>query len=367
MADDRHIAERASFDIIRYSNCWEDADVLLQGLEVQEGGNYLSIASAGDNSLSMLSGNPALVLAIDISGAQLACLELRKAAFLSLSYGEVLRFLGIRHAPDRLETYGKLRSRLSDEARRFWDAHHPVIERGAIHAGRFEGYFGLFRKWILPLIHSRKLVGELMRRKGAGERAAFYREQWDTWRWRMLFRIFFSRGAMGRLGRDPEFFRYVEGDVAARILQRSEYALTALPTDENPYLEYILTGNFGNSLPFYLREANFEAIRNHLDNLVLFKGDLVAALEEYGSVKFDGFNLSDIFEYMSHDDYVAELARVVGSARAGARLVYWNMLADRKYPAALKDRLVPLDERAHGLFLRDKAFFYKALVIERVT
>jgi len=70
---------------------------------------------------------------------------------------------------------------------------------------------------------------------------------------------------------------------------------------------------------------------------------------------------------MSHDDYVAELARVVGSARAGARLVYWNMLADRKYPAALKDRLVPLDERAHGLFLRDKAFFYKALVIERVT
>ncbi len=31
---------------------------------------------------------------------------------------------------------------------------------------------------------------------------------------------------MGRLGRDPEFFRYVEGSVAERILERVEYALT---------------------------------------------------------------------------------------------------------------------------------------------
>lgn len=366
MEDDRNIAKRVSFDMIRYSNCWEDADVLLQGLEVREGGNYLSIASAGDNSLSMLSGTPALVLAIDISAAQLACLELRKAAFLTLPHAEVLRFLGVRHSRDRLETYGKLRTLLSEDARRFWDVQGPLVEGGAIHAGRFEGYFRLFRKRVLPLIHGRKLVGELMRPKNAAEQATFYREKWDTWRWRMLFRLFFSRMVMGRLGRDPEFFRYVEGDVAGRILRRSEYALTALPTNENPYLEYILTGNFGTSLPHYLREDNFENIRNNLDRLVLFKGDLVAALKAYGGVRFDGFNLSDIFEYMSNDEYVAQLAKVVASASPGARLVYWNMLADRKYPPHLKDRLAPLDDRAQSLFLRDKAFFYKALVVERV-
>ena len=37
----------------------------------------------------------------------------------------------------------------------------------------------------------------------AEERRAFYDEQWDTWRWRLLFRVFFSRFVMGRLGRDP--------------------------------------------------------------------------------------------------------------------------------------------------------------------
>ncbi len=366
MVKDGKIEERASFDIVRYANCWEDADVLLQGLEVKEGGAYLSIASAGDNSLSMLSKKPALVLAIDISGTQLACVELRKAAFLNLPYEQVLKFLGVRHSQDRLTTYRKIRDHLSVDSRQFWDSNQNFIEMGAIHTGRFEGYFRLFREWILPLIHNKNLVDELMKDKSNNERADFYKEKWNTWRWRMLFRIFFSRTVMGRLGRDPEFFKYVEGNVADRIMRRAEYALTALPADENPYLEYILTGNFGNSLPFYLREGNFENIRDNLDKLVLFKGDLVAALKAHSTLKFDGFNLSDIFEYMSHQEYRSELGRVVDASGHGARLVYWNMLADRKYPPNLKDRLDPMDDLAQNLFLRDKAFFYKALVIERV-
>ena len=69
----------------------------------------------------------------------------------------------------------------------------------------------------------------------------------------MLFRVFFSRFVMGRLGRDPEFFRYVEGSVSDRILSRTRHALTVLPTHANPFLAYILTGNYGDALPRYLR------------------------------------------------------------------------------------------------------------------
>ena len=65
----------------------------------------------------------------------------------------------------------------------------------------------------------------------------------DTWRWRILFRLFFSRVVMGRLGRDPSFFRYVEGSVADRILARTRHALTALNPADYPYLQWILTGH----------------------------------------------------------------------------------------------------------------------------
>jgi S-adenosylmethionine-diacylglycerol 3-amino-3-carboxypropyl transferase len=366
MKDRDTIEQRARFDIIRYANCWEDADVLLPALAVREGGAYLSIASAGDNTLSLLHAKPSMVLAVDISATQLACLELRKAAFQSLAYEEVLQFIGVNPSTTRDRTYRLVRGRLSPLSRQFWDANPGIIAKGMIHCGKFERYFRLFRKMVLPMIHGRKVVCDLMQNKSEAQRHAFYRETWNNRRWRALFRIFFSRKIMGYLGRDPEFFTYVEGDVASRLLERAEYALTALATDQNPYLEFILTGNFGKTLPFYLREENFEKIRDHLDRLILFHGNLLEALRAHASLRFDGFNLSDIFEYMNYAEYVSELQKVIDASKPGTRVVYWNMLADRKNPLALKNRLATLEDLAADLFKQDKAFFYKALVIERV-
>ena len=56
------IEDRARFDRIRYANCWEDADILLEAMAIKPGGFYLSVSSAGDNRLSLLSGNPAQAL-----------------------------------------------------------------------------------------------------------------------------------------------------------------------------------------------------------------------------------------------------------------------------------------------------------------
>lgn len=360
------IEARARFNIIRYSNCWEDADILLDAVNVRERGRYLSIASAGDNTFSLLSRSPSLVLAIDISPAQLACTEVKKIAFAILSYEEILDFLGLREGADRSIIYKKIRENLSPESKEFWDRHTDHIKRGLIHMGKFEGYFRLFRNWILPLVHGRREVSQLLAPKDKSARVKFYIERWNSMRWRTLFKIFFSRPVMGHFGRDPEFFRYVDDDVAAGIMRRAEYALTILPTDSNPYLEYILTGNFKMSLPHYLRKENFDAIRGNLDKLKLFKGNLSAAYKACGGLKFDGFNLSDIFEYMSQDQYSKELEGAIDFSNKNARLVYWNMLSDRKHPAALKDKLNYLDAEASSLFEKDKAFFYKSLIIEEI-
>lgn len=361
------IEKRASFDTIRYANCWEDADVLLPALDLKASGNYLSIASAGDNSFSMLSGDPSVVLTVDISPAQLFCVELKKTALLELDYEALLAFLGVSEARDRIRTYQQLRKLLSPAARSFWDTRGQCIRSGIIHAGRFESYFRTFRRWILPLIHSRNVIARLLEPKGDDDRISFYQKSWNTFSWRMLFRIFFSRAVMGRLGRDPEFFRYVEGSVAEHIMKRAEYALTVLPTDSNPYLEYILTGNFTISLPMYLRKNNVSRTRRNLDRLILFQGNLKEALQAHPDLRFDGFNLSDIFEYMSNEEYVEELERLVISSKSGARLVYWNMLVDRQAPAMLDSSIRRLDSLADKLFMQDKAFFYKALRIEQVA
>src|SRR5712692_898837 len=126
MADDAGAAveKRASFAFIRYASVWEDAEVLCDALApVAKGGRLLSIASAGDNVLALLTLDPAEVVAVDLSGAQLACRELR---------------------PD-----------LSTAAQQFWDGRAEDLATGIVHAGRFEHYFRLFRRWVLPWIHGR--------------------------------------------------------------------------------------------------------------------------------------------------------------------------------------------------------------------
>src|SRR5438045_4333825 len=87
-------ATRADFSMVRYAQCWEDADILLEGLDVQPGDVCLSIASGGDNTLALLSKRPAYVIALDVSPAQLACLELRVAAYRELKHSELLELMG---------------------------------------------------------------------------------------------------------------------------------------------------------------------------------------------------------------------------------------------------------------------------------
>ena len=69
----------------------------------------------------------------------------------------------------------------------------------------------------------------------------------------------------------------------------------------------------------------------------------------------DRYNLSDIFEYMSEDNYHQLLQRLVQAARPGSRLAYWNMLVPRTRPAAMANQLRPLTglarERGSGVVI----------------
>jgi S-adenosylmethionine-diacylglycerol 3-amino-3-carboxypropyl transferase len=364
-------ATRADFSRIRYAQVWEDADVLLAALDVQPTDTVVSIASAGDNALALLGAGAARVVALDLNPAQLACLALRVAAYRELSHAELLELIGSRPSTRRDALYRRCRPLLAGETREFWDAHPGAIAGGIGAAGKFEDYFRLFRTRVLPLVHRRATIDALLRGGAREERERFYEERWNTWRWRLLFKVFFSRFVMGRLGRDPAFFKYVEGSVADRILARTRHALTALDPAANPYLHWILTGTHGAALPWALRAENFERIRARLDRLEWRLETVEAFLEREraggaarGVVKF---NLSDIFEYMSEENTAAILARLADASAPGGRLAYWNMLAPRRRPASLAHRLRPREELAASLFAQDKAFFYSALVIEEVV
>ena len=366
MTNHQSIQDRAAFDLVRYANCWEDADILLEALAVKKGDRCLSIASAGDNSLALLAGEPEVVIACDVNAAQLACVEIRQVAFAELSYADMLAFLGFRDCDDRPAIYRTLRSSLCPSTKLYFDQNHARLANGLIHDGKFEKYLRFFRSWILPLVHSRRTVDELLINKDEDARRAFFRDRWDTWRWRLVCRIFCSRPVLGRAGRDPEFMRFVEGHVAERILRRAAEGLTNLPTHDNPFLDYICTGAFRRALPFYVREENFPKIRRNLSRLKLFHGAIsdVFKVERTG---FDKFNLSDIFEYMSHELFLRTARVLLEHSRPCARLAYWNMLVSRGIARHWPKRVRLLQDLSENCFRRDKAFFYQAFLVDEVV
>lgn len=363
------IQKHADFSRIRYAQCWEDADLLCRALRPEEGRRCLSIGSAGDNSFALLARGAAHVTVVEMNPAQVACIDLRRAAYLHLDHAEFLQLLGVRPHPRRWELFERCLPGLREATRDYWTYHRALLAHGLVHAGKFEHYFRLFRTRILPLAHSRRRVRKLLEPKTPEQRREFYQRRWDNWRWRAIFRVFFSRFTMGRLGRDPSFFRYVEGSVADRILTRTRHALTELDPSRNPYLRFILTGTFGEVLPLALQPEAFPAIRQALareDSFALVEGSLEEALQHLPGQQFEAFNLSDIFEYMSEDHTRDLLELLLSVSSPGARLAYWNMLAPRSRPEALAHRLRPLAEEAARLFHQDQAFFYSRFVLEEV-
>ena len=154
------VEDYAKFDILRYAQVWEDTDILLQALDIHENDNILSIASAGENAISMLIKNPNKVFAIDLSENQIACTELKIVAYKYLDYQECMEFIGVFDCEDRIKIYQKIADKLSKHTRTYLESNLEMLEKGIIHTGKFEKYFHLFGKKILPFIHKKSIREE---------------------------------------------------------------------------------------------------------------------------------------------------------------------------------------------------------------
>jgi len=358
------IENRAKFDLIRYSQVWEDADLLIDALNIKNDDIILSIASAGDNAFALLAQNPKKVYAVDLNFAQIACCEVRKAMYQQLTHEEHLLFGGVvRGDMDRISIFKKLI--IPHDVQEYWENNIGIIQRGFMAEGKFERYFRLFRKRVLPLIHTRRNIRELITTKNDDKRKVFYANVWNNRRWRMMFRLFFSRFIMGRLGRDKEFFKFVDGSVADRILTRVKHTLTELDTSDNPYLHYILYGEYTNTFPFSLRKENYDKIRNNLEKVEFHRMSIEEFIVEF-SGGINAFNLSDIFEYMTQDGMDKLYEAMLQKAAPGARFAYWNMLAPRKCSVSLRKKygVKTCDEQNVGFLMKDKAFFYSKFYLD---
>lgn len=340
---------------IPFAQSWEDADILIEALQVDSADTCLSVASAGDNTLALVGAGAKRVIAADLSPAQIACLELRVSAYRNLRHAEFLELLGQNPSNQRLQLYRQCRAELSAATRRFWDRRQRLILQGIVHSGRFERFVGFVRRFVLPLVHGRKKIERLFQLKTEEERHDFYEREWNTYRWTLLCNVLFGNETQGA------------SRAAKGLKRRIPNALIKLPPQKNPYLQWILAGRYVSALPYALRPENFDAIRQNLDSLEWHCASVEEVIAGLPDDVLHCCNLSSIFEHVSPESYKRTLDQIIRVSAPGCRLVYWNVAAQRHCPPVLADRLRQRRDIAVRLHRKDKAFFYRDLVIEEVV
>ena len=350
-------ASRAELGVVRYSQVWEDHRLLERGLDVGPADDVLSIGSAGCNVLALLLREPRRIVAVDVSPAQAALIELKLAAIRELDHARLAAFLGATAGHDRLGEYAGLRDALSPAARDFWDRESDAIDEGVLGCGMLERYFRDFQERHLNRLLAPGTVAQLVEQALASPQLE------------AAFRSHFSREAMNGRARDASQFHYVEeDDLGGFWWERFRHVCTAIPAGGNHYLEWFLTSRYADLAagPPYLRPGNAERLRPLLDRVEVVVDDLSAYLEAQAPGTFSKANLSDIFEYLSAEASERLLRLVASRMRPGGRIAYWNLLVPRARAESLANVLAPRSREAQELWLEDRVFFYRAFHVDEV-
>ena len=336
---------------IHYSNCHEDANMIMMHAN-ENVKNVLSIASGGDNSFTCLLLNPDKVTCIDLNITQIYLVELKKIAIKYLNYEEYLVFLGIKDG-DSLFYFNKIKEYLSKQTADYFTKYLFLISKvKLVNAGRFEYYFGLFSKKVLPLIHKKRSIDIFMNCRTIEEQIIFYSLKFNNRRFKFMFKIFFSKFVMKKLGRDKEYFKYHRGSLAKQLKSRFEFGIFNNLNKHNPYLQYVMYHKFID-LPLYLQEENYIKIKENIDKIEIKHISLEEALNS--GETYDFMNLSDVFEYLDNSlmEYYEDL--IYNTLNQKGRIIYWNMQNTRIMGKKLVKR--------KSYLVCDLAYYYKDLLV----
>lgn len=352
-----------------YTTCDEDSASEMTALEPAPGDTVLSITGSGCRSLALLAGGPDRLVSVDANPLQNHLLELKAEGIRRLDRAEFLAFVGIAKAGSRhrREVYDGLRGGLSAPAREFWDLNRRVIGRGVIFSGAHETFYRRFIGPSIRLLRRRRLQ-ELYAFDDLAAQSDFYRRRWDHAGWRLAVHALARPTVVRLLLADPSYYAHVERPVsfADHLLERLRTVFDHRLARDNDVFTMYVFGRYldDEALPFYLRPAQYDAVRAHLDRLEIVTADVAAHLVEMPDRSVDKVSLSDISGWAdpaTFDGIVRDAARAL---RPGGRLVYRNFLADRPLPEHLHGPLEPLPDLEDELARTDRAFAFTFVVAQ---
>ncbi|GAA2374724.1 S-adenosylmethionine--diacylglycerol 3-amino-3-carboxypropyl transferase [Catellatospora methionotrophica] len=348
-------------DRLYFAQVREDPELEIAAFAGHGDGPIAVVGSAGCTALSLLAAGATEVVAVDVNRTQNHLVEFKAAAISQLEPATALGLLGgsAMVAAARRSAYAQVRGVLTPGARAYWDAHPQAIASGVLQAGVTERLMRLIAR-TLRLVHPRR-TGRLLALRTLDEQREFYRREWDTVGWRLLFGVLCNRLVLRRTY-DERFFAHVENPSYARhFRQVAEHTLTGLDIDGNYFLQLLLTGGYQQARPPYL------AGPVPVDRLHLVDGTFTGYLRTRPDASMAGFALSNICEWLSPAEVDELFAEIVRTARPGARLVFRNFVGWTEVPPRWRDAVREDRARGEELMRTDRSLCQRRFAICEVT
>ena len=318
-----------------YNTCWEDPRLDREALNLGPDDNVLVITSAGCNSLDYVLQEPNHVYAVDMNPRQNAVLELKQAGIRRLDVDTFFQMFGEGYLPNARHIYNEqLRDEVSPWSQRYWDRRikfftnprRPFYFRGT--SGTFARMMNLYIKRVLRL---RGAVDELLEATSIEEQQQIYREVIRDRLWNRPMRFAMNRDATLSMVGVPkaqrlQIERQYDGRVSKFVQDCLEAVLTQIPIQENYFWRVYITGHYTRDCcPEYLKEENFQRLRDGLVDRVTAHTDSVTGFLRSHDVKISRFVLLDHMDWLSEKFFPLleeEWQAIVERATPDARIIW---------------------------------------------
>jgi len=319
-----------------YNTCWEDPAIDRLALNLSSEDRLLVISSAGCNALDYLLAGCGEVHAVDINPIQNALLELKVAAIRRLDFADFDRFFGDGRHPRATLLYNRdLRPNISETSQVYWDRNiHFFNGKGWRDSFYYRGTSGLLAKFLMMhLFHVkalRKPLEDLINARSLSEQRGIYDAEIKPRLWTKWMHWTLSRDVtMSLMGVPPSQKEHMTsqspGGIGSYIERSLEAVLTELPFHQNYFYRVYMEGRYPREYrPEYVKEENFDLLRDRVRNLHIHT-DSVAQVLEKRPLRFSRFVLLDHMDWLSshrHDELRREWNAIVRRATSSARVIY---------------------------------------------
>ena len=316
-----------------YNTCWEDPMIDRDLMDIDDRSKILTITSAGCNVLDYLLDGPQEVHAIDVNPRQNALLELKMAIITTGSYGDLDAMFAQGHSQDFKEIYKKARPMLSDYAQAYWDKKIIWFSPENKKTFYYRGGSGL-AAWVMK--HSffkvkkkvRDQVYAILDASSLEEQKSIYQEMesslWD----KISIQMVKSPILMSMVGVPRPQINLITKDFVGGLYgfvrERLRYVLTETLMKNNYFWRVYILGNYSEECrPNYLKEENFEVLKEQVHKVKIHTKKISEYLDESESI-FSHYHLLDHQDWLAHfrpDLLKEEWEKIIDHSEVGTKII----------------------------------------------